>query len=178
MVSQMFEWRRATAEACKTSSKADGRFVTMKPRAPTVAARFHDSLQSLMEAMAQCNPWFVRCIKPNNEKAPMKFDLAVVLEQLRYSGMLDTIRIRKLGYPIRFKFAAFSERSTALRYSTIWSSAIVDAVLDVLVVVVSEREPFRRSRSSSRRRPGASGGPEDVDSVRALYVSINTVSSM
>ncbi|KAH7950507.1 hypothetical protein HPB49_025045 [Dermacentor silvarum] len=110
MVSQMFEWRRATAEACKTSSKADGRFVTMKPRAPTVAARFHDSLQCLMEAMAQCNPWFVRCIKPNNEKAPMKFDLAVVLEQLRYSGMLDTIRIRKLGYPIRFKFATFSER--------------------------------------------------------------------
>ncbi|XP_060523322.1 unconventional myosin-XV [Cylas formicarius] len=89
---------------------ANGRFVTMKPRTPTVAARFGDSLQQLLENMAKCNPWFVRCIKPNNEKLPMKFDMPVVLEQLRYAGMLDTIKIRQAGYPIRMKFQQFVER--------------------------------------------------------------------
>ncbi|XP_030752101.1 unconventional myosin-XV isoform X2 [Sitophilus oryzae] len=88
----------------------NGRFVTMKPRTPTVAARFGDSLQQLLENMSKCNPWFVRCIKPNNDKTPMKFDMPVVMEQMRYAGMLDTIKIRQSGYPIRMKFHQFVER--------------------------------------------------------------------
>ena len=32
------------------------------------------------------------------------FDPDVVLRQLRYTGMLETVRIRKLGYPWRFAF--------------------------------------------------------------------------
>ncbi|KAL1494091.1 hypothetical protein ABEB36_009744 [Hypothenemus hampei] len=89
---------------------ANGRFVTMKPRTPTVAARFSDSLQQLLENMSKCNPWFVRCVKPNNEKTPMRFDMPVVMEQLRYSGTLDTIKIRQSGYPIRLKFHQFVDR--------------------------------------------------------------------
>lgn len=37
----------------------------------------------------------------------MKFDMPIVIEQLRYTGMLETIRIRKTGYPIRLKFSQF-----------------------------------------------------------------------
>lgn len=110
MLSKMFATLRSRDEATKTLNKANGRFVTMKPRTPTVAARFSDSLSLLLDSMAKCRPWFVRCIKPNAEKAPMRFDMPTVLEQLRYSGMLETIRIRKLGYPVRLKFAAFIER--------------------------------------------------------------------
>ncbi|XP_018313716.1 unconventional myosin-XV isoform X1 [Mycetomoellerius zeteki] len=110
MVSKMFQHVRNTHEANKTMNKPNGRFVTMKPRTPTVSARFHDSLQQLLESMSQCNPWFVRCIKPNTEKAPMKFDMPCVLEQLRYTGMLETIRIRKTGYPVRLLFGHFVDR--------------------------------------------------------------------
>ncbi|BES99216.1 MyTH4 domain [Nesidiocoris tenuis] len=110
MVSKMFEAVRSSQEMNKTLNKTNGRFVTMKPRTPTVAARFHDSLQNLMDTMSKCNPWFVRCIKPNNEKAAMKFDMPTVLEQLRYCGMLETIKIRKLGYPVRMKFTEFAHR--------------------------------------------------------------------
>jgi len=130
----MFSSLRNHFEASKTLNKANGRFVTMKPRTPTVAARFHDSLQQLLESISgyvfltcvsiyvlniaiswfRCHPWFVRCIKPNCEKVSMKFDMPTVLEQLRYSGMLETIRIRKLGYPVRMKFIEFVDRYRVL----------------------------------------------------------------
>ena len=67
------------------------------------------SLQ-LMNTMTGCHPWFIRCVKPNHDKCPMKFDMPVVLEQLRYTGMLETVRIRKTGYPVRMKYQHFAKR--------------------------------------------------------------------
>lgn len=38
------------------------------------------------------------------------FDLDVVNTQLHYSGIMDTILIRKEGYPIRMRFSNFLSR--------------------------------------------------------------------
>lgn len=38
------------------------------------------------------------------------FDRPLCVKQLRYSGMMETIRIRQAGYPIRHTFAEFVER--------------------------------------------------------------------
>uniref|UniRef100_A0A7N6AH58 Myosin X, like 1 n=1 Tax=Anabas testudineus TaxID=64144 RepID=A0A7N6AH58_ANATE len=64
-------------------------------RKPTVSSQFRDSLHSLMATLSASNPFFVRCIKPNMEKKANQFDPDVVLNQLRYSGMLETVKIRR-----------------------------------------------------------------------------------
>lgn len=38
------------------------------------------------------------------------FDRELCCKQLRYSGMMETIRIRRAGYPIRHTFKEFVER--------------------------------------------------------------------
>ena len=81
-----------------------------RKRTPTLSSQFKKSLESLMNTLGQCNPFFVRCIKPNEFKKPMMFDRELCCRQLRYSGMMETIRIRRAGYPIRHTFHEFVDR--------------------------------------------------------------------
>ncbi|XP_014645274.1 PREDICTED: unconventional myosin-XV [Ceratotherium simum simum] len=83
-------------------------------KAHTVAAKFQQSLLDLVEKMERCNPLFVRCLKPNHKKEPGVFEPDVVMAQLRYSGVLETIRIRKEGFPVRLPFQVFIDRYRCL----------------------------------------------------------------
>ncbi|MBN3287811.1 MYO10 protein, partial [Polyodon spathula] len=85
-----------------------------KHRKPTVSSQFKNSLHSLMATLSTSNPFFVRCIKPNTQKMPDQFDQSVVLNQLRYSGMLETVRIRRAGFPVRRNFLDFYTRYKVL----------------------------------------------------------------
>uniref|UniRef100_A0A8P4K619 Myosin-X n=1 Tax=Dicentrarchus labrax TaxID=13489 RepID=A0A8P4K619_DICLA len=79
-------------------------------RKPTVSSQFRDSLHALMATLSVSNPFFIRCIKPNMQKNPSVFDPEVVLNQLRYSGMLETVKIRRAGFPVRRTFKDFFSR--------------------------------------------------------------------
>ncbi|XP_015248207.1 PREDICTED: unconventional myosin-X-like isoform X4 [Cyprinodon variegatus] len=79
-------------------------------RKPTVSSQFRDSLHALMATLSVSNPFFIRCIKPNMEKTPNVFDPEIVLNQLRYSGMLETVKIRRAGFPVRRTFKDFFSR--------------------------------------------------------------------
>ena len=84
------------------------------PRPPrvtsTLATRFQNQLAQLMSVLDQSHPHFVRCIKPNNTKQPDVLDVALTLQQLRYSGVLEAIQIRKGGYPVRRAHREFRQR--------------------------------------------------------------------
>ncbi|KAM8958438.1 myosin-IIIa [Lycaon pictus] len=89
---------------------------TTNMKTQTVASYFRYSLMDLLSKMVVGQPHFVRCIKPNNERQARKYDKEKVLLQLRYTGILETARIRRLGYSHRILFTNFIKRYHVLCY--------------------------------------------------------------
>ncbi|XP_040893261.1 unconventional myosin-XV [Toxotes jaculatrix] len=112
MVSSLFLKHSESASQQRSNVRRSS--AARRYQANTVSAKFQNSLQELLEKMERCNPYFVRCIKPNHHKEPGVFDAELVNTQLYYSGIMETIHIRKEGYPIRLPFHSFLSRYKAL----------------------------------------------------------------
>ncbi|XP_052758788.1 myosin-IIIb-like isoform X2 [Galleria mellonella] len=83
----------------------------------TVATYFRFSLMELLQKMVSGTPQFVRCLKPNDSRSPRHFDPTKILKQLRYTGVLETIRIRQNGFSHRLTFDEFLKRYGFLAFS-------------------------------------------------------------
>ncbi|XP_039769110.1 myosin-IIIb [Ornithorhynchus anatinus] len=83
---------------------------TTNMKRQTVASYFRYSLMDLLSKMVIGQPHFVRCIKPNDDREAMKFSRERVLVQLRYTGILETVSIRRQGYSHRILFEEFVKR--------------------------------------------------------------------
>ncbi|CAJ1452776.1 unnamed protein product, partial [Effrenium voratum] len=76
--------------------------------------RFRASLRELMTKIQASETHYVRCIKPNASSVPEEFTAPMVHEQLRYSGVLEAVRIRKQGFSCRLRFEDFLLRFRCL----------------------------------------------------------------
>jgi len=57
--------------------------------------------------MSLNSPHFVRCIKPNDGSNCRRFEEFRVIHQLRYSGILESARVAKTGYFMKYQFDEF-----------------------------------------------------------------------
>lgn len=71
----------------------------------------------LLQKMVSGTPQFVRCIKPNDVRSPKCFEPNKVVKQLRYTGVLETIRIRQHGFSHRLLFSDFLKKYCFLAYA-------------------------------------------------------------
>eukprot|EP00040_Diaphanoeca_grandis_P004981 m.30848 g.30848 ORF g.30848 m.30848 type:complete len:1038 (+) comp16353_c0_seq2:254-3367(+) len=82
--------------------------VTKRP--PTAGKTFKTSMLHLVEQLQAKEPFYVRCIKPNNKKSATLFEETLSLHQVRYLGLLENVRVRKAGYANRLPFTYFLNR--------------------------------------------------------------------
>ncbi len=90
----------AGGKASKAAASKSGP-ASKKQNKKTVGSQFADSLKLLMSTLNSTTPHYVRCIKPNDEKASFEFDPKRAVQQLRACGVLETVRISAAGFPSR-----------------------------------------------------------------------------
>jgi len=76
----------------------------------TVMVQFRRSLNNLMKTINNTSPHYIRCIKPNDLNRSGIFDRVRVNDQLKYSGILEAVKVARAGYPIRFLNDIFFEK--------------------------------------------------------------------
>ncbi|KNC80887.1 hypothetical protein SARC_06769 [Sphaeroforma arctica JP610] len=76
----------------------------------SVVSAFKKSLEELMTSLKKTQPLFIRCLKPNGAQVAKVFDQNYILNQMKSVGMVDTIRIRQIGFPVRYTFPDFNEK--------------------------------------------------------------------
>ncbi|CAE7455943.1 XI-E [Symbiodinium natans] len=74
-----------------------------KAKAYSVSLEFRQQLRELMTSVRSTHPHFIRCIKPNPQNKPQVLHRSSVVEQLRYQGVLEAIRVSRAGYPVRHR---------------------------------------------------------------------------
>jgi myosin-1 len=63
-----------------------------------------------MNTLMSCHPHYIRCIRPNPNKAPKQFDDNLVRNQIQYLGLLENVRVRRAGYAYRQLYEKFLHR--------------------------------------------------------------------
>lgn len=103
---------------------SSGKRVGAVNRKPTLGGIFKSSLIELMNTINSTDVHYIRCIKPNEEKAAWTFQNKMVVSQLRACGVLETVRISCAGYPTRWTYEEFALRYYMLLHSSRWTPEI------------------------------------------------------
>lgn len=82
--------------------------VTKRPL--TAATLFKNSMISLVEILACKEPYYIRCIKPNDVKSPLLFEQERCRHQVEYLGLLENVRVRRAGFAYRQTYPRFLQR--------------------------------------------------------------------
>ena len=82
-------------------------FANNKIKSKNIITQFRQQLNLLLDEISKNNQFYIRCIKPNDLNKPNNFNRIRVLNQFRYCGVLEAIKIARLGYPIRILFQDF-----------------------------------------------------------------------
>lgn len=109
-----------------------------KKRPETASDKIKKSANILVDTLSQCQPSYIRTIKPNQTKRPKDYENQQVLHQIKYLGLKENVRIRRAGFAYRTTFDKFVQRFYLLSSKTgyagdyIWSGDDITAVKEIL----------------------------------------------
>ena len=76
----------------------------------SVGSQFSRQLRELRDRIDCTTPHYVRCLKPNDDLVPHQFETHIIADQLRCAGVLEAIRVSRVGFPHRYYHDRFLQR--------------------------------------------------------------------
>ncbi|NWS96514.1 MYO1H protein, partial [Mionectes macconnelli] len=118
-------------------------------RPETVATQFKNSLTSLIEILMSKEPSYVRCIKPNENKEPGRFDDFLIRHQVKYLGLMEHLRVRRAGFAYRRKYELFLQRYKCLCPATWpnWHGTAAEGVERLIKHIGYKPEEYKLGRT-------------------------------
>ena len=126
----------------KKEEPADAKASSKKRQ--TVGSQFRDSLVMLVETLNSTTPHYIRCIKPNDQKARYALNNTRTAQQLRACGVLETVRISSAGFPSRQSYEDFAVRYRVLFIDKHFTKEnLHDKCKELLKANISDEEKFK-----------------------------------
>jgi myosin-5 len=122
----------------------------------SVGIQFSGQLKDLRTRIESTSPHYVRCLKPNDDLIPHSFNHSVIADQLRCAGVLEAIRVSRVGFPHRYFHQHFCDRYGILAKSSPSRLKMSSAPADVCKALVNAIAPqladFERAEGGSPSR--------------------------
>lgn len=110
--------------------------VTKRPL--TSGTLFKNSMIALVHNLIAKEPYYVRCIKPNEQKSPVLFDEERVRHQVSYLGLIENVRVRRAGFAYRQTYTKFLRRYKMISQYT-WPNFRNGSDKDAVRVLIDEQ---------------------------------------
>ncbi|KAM4689823.1 unconventional myosin-Ig [Discoglossus pictus] len=111
--------------------------VTKRPL--TASSLFKNSMVSLVENLACKEPYYVRCVKPNDQKSPALFDYKRCRHQVEYLGLLENVRVRRAGFAYRQPYERFLLRYKMTCEYT-WPNHLMPSDMEATRALIEQHE--------------------------------------
>lgn len=114
-------------ENANTQKKASDKFL---------GAKFRLQMKDLMNELTSCDCHFIRCIKPNEQKQKGLWVPLLALTQIRYLGVLDSIKVRRDSFPLRKSYKLFYQKYGELENNKFSIPKLIEMNADFRALII------------------------------------------
>jgi len=110
----------------------------------SVGSQFCSQLCALRERIERTSPHYIRCLKPNDLLVPDTYDPSLIVDQLRCAGVLEAVRVSRVGFPQRYVHKAFVDRYKILALTELKEAKRLRKDLCTVLVATIENQMTAR----------------------------------
>jgi myosin heavy subunit len=116
-----------------------------------ILQKFQKELNELRKYIETTDLHFIRCIKPNDQNIPNNLNQERVLEQLKYNGVIEAIRVARSGYPIRFNHDEFNNQYYFIKYDDLIITGKTKYFLTKQKFNILEKRRIEKTKNSATK---------------------------